>query len=260
MSFKIFKGGKLPPAHKATHLTLSDFADNAKTWPAVPASGLENKVNPNDWGMLGNDQWGCCAAAGIMHLIQAQSANSGSPLHSTTDQTLELYSAVTGFNIKAGPSGNNPTDNGTVLTELLTYIKKNGLPMFDINNKEVIVDIVGWAALDTTSLLQTRWAAFTFGGLYEGIGCPVQCEENTENWNFAPGLPLAGGHCIPRISEGGAGGKIISWAKVIPTSNEFILGYRDEGYVVMTKAWLNAQGKSPTGLDLNSMVAASKLL
>jgi hypothetical protein len=234
---------------------LGDFVDRATTWPAVPPQGWEFKVNPADWGMLGNDQYGDCACAGICHLIQGQSTNTGNPLHATTDQALALYSAATGFN------PNDPsTDNGTVLTDLLTYIKANGVEMTDATGKPVTVEVVGSASLDITSLAQLRYAAYTFGGNYLGINCPQECETDTTNWNFAPGLPIAGGHCIPQEGEGGAGGQIISWGMKIPVSNQFLTGYLEEGYVVITKAWLNAQGKTPTGLDLNGLVAAMETL
>jgi hypothetical protein len=186
-----------------------------------------------------------------LHLIQGQSSNTGNPLTATTAQALALYSAVTGFD------PNDPsTDQGTVLTDLLTYIQKNGVEMNNSTGKPVTVEVVGSASLDISSVAQMRYAAYTFGGNYLGINCPEQCEQDTSNWNFAPGLPIAGGHCIPQEGEGGAGGKIVSWGMVIPCSNGFLLSYLEEGYVVITKAWLNAQGKSPTGLDLNSLVAA----
>lgn len=248
-----FKLGKLAPKRLLKMPALGDFLGHATTWPAVPAQGWEAAVNPADWGMLGNDQYGDCACAGIMHLIQAQSASAGNPLHSTTEQTLALYSAVTGFNPK-DPS----TDQGTVLTDLLAYIQKHGLEMFDANGKTVTVEIAGSASLDISSIAQMRYASYIFGGSYLGIGCPNQCEDDLTNWNFGPGLPLAGGHCIPRVGEGAAGGKIVSWDALIPYSNEFWTGYGDEGYIVVTKAWLNAQGKSPSGLDLDGLLAAMK--
>jgi hypothetical protein len=247
--------------------SLGDFLDKATTWPPVPAQGWENAVAPATWGMLGNgpdssnpqqipDGVGDCAPAGIMHLIRGQSANSGNPVTATTMQTLALYSAVTGFDL------NNPeeTDQGTVLSDLLSWIQKNGVEMTDATGKTVTVEVVGSAALDISSPAQIRYAAYTFGGNYLGINCPQQCVDDTANWNFAAGLPPAGGHCIPQEGEGAAGGKIVSWGMVIPASAGFLLSYLEEAYCVITKAWLNAQGKSPTGLDLNGLVAAMKTL
>lgn len=250
-----FKYGKKAPKRLMSIPALGDFLDKATVWPAVPAQGWETAVASDAWGMLGNDLYGCCAEAGIMHLVQAQSANAGNPLHSTTDQTLELYSAITGFN-RNDPS----TDQGTALTDLLTFIQKNGLEMYDATGKVVTVDVVGFASLDISSIAQMRYSTYYLGGNYLGIGCPQQCEENLANWNFPAGLPLAGGHCIPRVGEGAAGGQIVSWDTLIPFSNQFWTAYGDEGYVVLTKAWLNAQGKAPSGLDLDGLVAAMKTL
>jgi hypothetical protein len=252
------KFGRKPARKLLSMPSLGDFLDKATTWPAVPAQGWEFAVDPISWGMLGNDQWGDCGEAGILHLIQGQSANTGNPLSATTDQALALYSAVTGFDPNAGPSGNNPTDQGTALTDLLTYVQKNGLEMTDATGKTVTVEVVGSAALDISSVAQRRYAAYTFGGNYLGINCPQQCEDDTSNWNFAAGLPVAGGHCIPQEGEGSQGGKIVSWGMVIPVSSGFLMGYLEEAYCVITKSWLNAQGKSPTGLDLNGLVAAMK--
>jgi hypothetical protein len=248
-----YKLGKLPPRHRVMMPALGDFLDKATVWPAVPPAGWEFAVDSSAWGMLGNDKYGCCAEAGIHHLVQAQSANTGNPLHATTELTLDLYSAITGF------SRDDPdSDQGTVLTDLLHYIKRHGLTMLDANDKEVAVEIVGSASLDIGSIAQMRYAAYTFGGSYLGINCPEKCEEDLTNWNFAVGLRSAGGHCIPRVGEGSAGGKVVSWGSVIPTSNAFLLGYLDEGYVVLTKAWVNAQGKSPSGLDLDGLLNAMK--
>lgn len=255
MSFTRFRGGKLPPQRRLGVPALGDFLDRATTWPAVPPQGWEAAINPSDWGMLGNDTVGDCACAGIMHLVQAQSANAGAPLHSTTAQTLALYSAVTGYN------PNDPsTDQGTVLADLLAYVKANGLEMLDATGKTVTVDIEGFASLDISSTAQLRYASYTFGGSYLGIACPQKCESDTANWNFGPGLPLAGGHCITRVGEGSAGGHIVSWGMVIPYSNSFWTAYGDEAWAVITKAWVNAQDKSPSGLDLNGLLSAIKEL
>lgn len=255
MPFNRFKGGKLPPQHKMDIPALGDFLDKATNWPTVPAQGWENAVPATSWGMLGNDTVGDCAEAGILHLIQGQSANTGNPLSATTAQALALYSAVTGYN----PNDPN-TDQGTVLSTLLSYIQTNGVEMTDSTGKVVTVEVVGSTSLDISSFAQMRYAAYTFGGGYLGINCPQECESDTTNWNFSPGLPIAGGHCIPQEGEGAEGGKIISWGMVIPTSLGFLLSYLDEAYCVITKSWLNAQGKSPTGLDLDGLVAAMKTL
>lgn len=246
-----FRLGKLPAQRRLGVPALGDFLDKAAVWPSVPPQGWEAVVGSGDWGMLGNDTVGDCAIAGIMHLVQAQSANVGAELHSTSDQSLALYSAVTGYN----PANPN-SDQGTVLADLLAYVQKNGLEMFDANGAVTTVDIVGYAAVDITSLAQLRYATYIFGGTYLGINCPEECENDLTNWNFGPNLPLAGGHCIARVGEGAAGGKIVSWGTVIPFSNNFWFNYGDEAWVVLTKAWVNAQAESPSGMDLDGLISA----
>lgn len=260
MPFKVYKGGKLDPVHKPEHVALSNFLDRATMWPQVPATGWEAKVPKTALSVLGNDMWGNCAAAGALGLAQVQSANAGTLLVPTTKEAIGLYSAVTGFDPNAGPPGDNPTDNGTVLTSLLNYWQQTGIIISDVNGKETLHQIVGWATLDISSVAQMRWAAFTFGGAYQGIKCPEKCEEDTNNWNFSPGLPIAGGHCIVQAGEGSLGGKSRSWGMFIPTSTGFYSAYLDESHIVVTKDWLNAQEKSPSGLDLDGMLAAMKAI
>lgn len=245
-----FKYGKKAPKRLMDMPSLGDFLSKSSIWPLVPPQGWEFAVPSSALNILGNDQYGDCAEAGALHLIQAQSYNTAKPLIPTTQDALNLYSAVTGFN------PNDPsTDQGTALTDLLTYWQKTGITVGSTVHK-----IVGYASLDITSIAQMRYATYTFGGSYLGINCPQECQEDTSNWNFGPGLPIDGGHCIIRAGEGAAGGKTGSWGMWIPTSNEFYLSYVDEGYIVVTEDWLNAQGTSPSGLDLNGLLAAMKAL
>ena len=251
-----FKLGKLAPKRKLGLPSLGDFLDKATTWPAVPAKGWEFAVPSDALSILGNDVWGDCTCAGALHLIQAQSYNTGRPIQPTTEEALTLYTAVTGFNPNAGPSGNNPTDNGAALTDILSHWKGTGITAAGQVHK-----IVGYASLDISSLAQMRYAAYTFGGLYLGINCPDACQQDTTNWNFAPGLPTDGWHCIVQLGQGSDGGHVDSWGINIPVSNSFILGYVDEAYCIITEDWISKNsGKTPTGLDLSGLLAAMKTL
>lgn len=253
MSFKL---GKKAPKRLMSTPSLGDFLPKATSWPAVPPQGWEFAVPASALNILGNDQWGDCAEAGLLHLLQAQSYNAGRPLNPTYDDAIRLYSAVTGFDPNAGPSGNNPTDQGSALVDVLTYAQKTGVTIGNQVHK-----IAGFASLDITSMAQCRYAAYLFGGRYIGINCPAKCQQDTTNWNFGPGLPIDGGHCIVQLGEGADGGQTDSWAIIIPTSNEFYLSYQDESYVIWTDDWIDQQsGKSPSGLDLNGLVAAAKQL
>jgi len=250
------KLGKHAPLRKLSIPALGDFLDKATTWPAVPPKGWEYAVPADALSVLGNDVWGCCTAAGCLHFIQAMSYNTGRPIQPTTEESLALYTATTGFDPSAGPSGSNPTDNGAACTTVLDYWQKTGVTAGGQLHK-----IVGYASLDVSSLAQWRYAAFTFGGLYLGINCPAECQQDTSNWNFQPGLPIEGGHCIVQLGQGADGGHVDSWGMNIPVSNSFILGYVDEAYAVISQDWIDQNsGKTPTGLDLTGLLAAMKTI
>lgn len=244
-----FKYGKLAPKRKLGLPSLGDFLDKATTWPAVPAQGWEFAVPNSALSILGNDQYGDCTCAGVMHLIQAQSYNTGRPIQPTTEEALALYTAVTGFN------PNDPsTDQGAACTDVLNYWKTHGVTAGGQLHK-----IIGYAAVDITSIAQMRYATYTFGGLYQGINCPEKCQQDTTNWNFGGGLPIEGGHCIIQAGEGAAGGKTGTWGMWIPTSNAFYAGYLDECYIVVSEDWVNQNsGKAPSGLDLDGLLTAMK--
>lgn len=250
-----YRYGKLPPRRRLSTPCLSDYLAPAAEWPAVPAEGWEAAVPADALSCLGNNEFGCCAEAGALHLIQAQSYNAGRPLNPTTAECLALYAEVTGFDPSAGPPGDNPTDRGTALEDLLLHWQRVGIRVAGQIHK-----IEGFAALDLASVAQQRYATYLFGGSYLGINCPQRCESDTTNWNFGPGLPIAGGHCVIRAGEGAAGGTTGSWGMWIPTSNLFYRSYLDEAYIVVTTDWLGKQGKSPTGLDLDGLLAAMRQL
>jgi hypothetical protein len=132
--------------------------------------------------------------------------------------------------------------------------------MLDKNGKEVMHQILGHASLDLGSIPQQRYATYIFGGSLLGIRCPQSALDDMTNWVYVPGSPVVGGHGINRCGQGAAGGAIDSWGRRIPYTNQFAAKYADEAFIVTTPAWLNAQGKSPSGLDLNGLLGAMKSL
>jgi hypothetical protein len=250
-----FKLGKKAPRRLLSTPALGDFLSKATTWPAVKPRGWEYAVPPAKLDILGNDTIGDCVIAAMMHYAQAETANTSNPLTPNTQLTIETYSAITGYD----PNDPN-TDQGTTWIDALTYWKKHGIPLLDSTGKEVIHQILGWASLDLSSVAQQRYACDLFGGTLMGIQCPQSAEDDTTNWTYVPNSPIVGGHGINREGQGGAGWHIGSWGLWIPGTWEFSLKLADEDYVVTTPAWVNAQGKSPSGLDLNELLAAMAAL
>jgi hypothetical protein len=249
---------KLGLNHKPIRLTtpaLSDFTTPAATWPPVKPWGWENALPASQLAMLGNDKYGDCVPVAALHYAQNETANTGNPLTPTTDQALSLYTALTGWD------PNDPaTDQGTDPETLLAYWKSTGIPINNAGGKEVLHKITGWATLDITSWAQLRYAAYTFGGLFLAINCPQSALDNTKDWNYVPGSPNVGGHGINMTGQGSLGCKINSWGLSIPATQEFLRQKLVSAFAVITPQWLNQQGKSPSGLDLNGLTTAMKAL
>jgi len=254
-----FKLGLRPKQIPLKCPILSNYLDRAIAWPVVKPRGWEYMVPPDKWGMMLNDQWGDCAEAMAGHFVISTSYNTGHPLAPTDQQVSDFYTAVAGFDPNAGPPGNNPTDQGTVLSQMLTVWQNDGFPVTDLaTGKIVIHKILGFAACDVTSWAQIRWVTDTFGATLKGINCPENFQANTNNWTYDPNSPIEGGHAILQDSQGGAGDKNISWGLVIPTTLEAELNLMTEAWAVVTESWLNSLGTSPSGLNLDGLLAALK--
>ena len=248
--------GKKPPARLDTTISLTDHLDLTSGWPAVKAQGWEYAPVPIPLDPLGNDEVGDCVIAMAMHYAQNETANTGNPLTPTKKLALATYSAITGYN----PNDPN-TDQGTDIEgQLMPYWKAHGMPMIDSTGKTVYHKISGFAALDLTSIAQQRYASFTFGGVLWGINCPQSALDDTSNWTYDPKSPIAGGHGVNTMGQGAAGWHVNSWGLLIPGTWEFTRKLADEAYVVVSPAWLNSQGESPSGLDLNELLAAMAAL
>lgn len=257
-----FKLGKLAPKRLLSTPAFGDFLDKATTWPAVNPRGWEYAVPPDKLDILANDELGDCVIAAMMHYVQAETWNTSNPLTPTKQLTIETYSAITGYDPSQDDGqGNNPTDQGTSWTDALAYWKKHGIPLLDSTGKEVIHRILGWASLDLGSIPQQRYACDLFGGTLMGIQCPQSAEDDTSNWVYVPGSPINGGHGINREGQGGVGWHIGSWGLWIPGTWEFSLKLADEDYAVVTPNWVDSKtGQSPSGVDLNGLLAAMKAL
>ena len=244
---------------------LGDYLVRTSEWPTVKPWGWEFVVDPSTLGMLGNDVRGCCVPAAGGHYVRNESANTDYPLFPTTPQTLALYTALTGFDPSqdvVDPDGNisNPTDQGTDPETLMSYWKSTGIPVNDANGKEVMHTILGWSSLDVTSWAQLRYAAYTFGGILYAINLPQSAMDDTTNWVWVPGSPNLGGHMVNQAGEGSAGGRLNTWGMVVPFTKEFARNTTVSAFAVVTPFWLNRQGVSPSGLDLNGLLTAMQAL
>jgi hypothetical protein len=222
--------------------------------PAVPpivdwVSLIEN------WPMFANDAWGDCVFAMIGHSIQAATRyGQGATVTLTDGQILDAYSAVTGFDINAGPPGSNPTDNGTVIQDALNYWRKEGIG----DHK-----ILAFGQLDHENPAEVMSALHLFGHIQLGINFPASAMSQFnagQPWDVVQGARVEGGHAInlgfTRNDRGEYEWKPVSWAELLDMTQEFYLEYVEEAWVVITPEWLDTVGNFPEGIDTAALGGA----
>jgi hypothetical protein len=251
-----FKLGRLPVKSHPKTLMLSKYLSTTLPDP-IEKVYREYKTPDAAKQMFGNDNWGDCTCAGAANKFIHDSCHTGTVLIPTEAEVLALYSAVTGFDPNAGPPGNNPTDNGAAMTDVLAYLQSTGMTIGG-----QVYKILGWAQIDSTNLAHRQLGCQLFGGTYVGVNLPASADSQFVegqqcNWEVVPGSQIEGGHCIFRPGYGSEGDDYVTWANwFVKASAAWSSTYVEEEYVLITEQWFNqATQETPGGLDLTTLEA-----
>jgi hypothetical protein len=221
--------------------------------PQAPAS-ISYVTGIPSIGMMGNSDWGDCACAGAYHLRQLWQWNAtGTMPPEGTAQALQLYSEVTGFNQAAGPPGNNPTDQGTCLQDLLAYWLKTGIPLADGTRHKIIA----YFEVDPLNVADLNLATAESAGLYTGWNVPAFVEQQQAPgsiWDTGTDNTIVGGHCT--VSGGYAvngNRETESWGETnYAMTPRFWAANVDEAYVILAQDFVKANGDTPFGIPLSA--------
>ena len=161
--------------------------------------------NLSKWQLLGNDQYGDCAAVGWANLRRFMSAMLGEKEnYPALDDVLKLYKTQ---------NPNFPVDdNGMDMQSLLEYLNKNGGPDG--------VKLVAFASVDTSNLDEVKSAIHIFGSVLLGVEVQSGNQQDFAEgkvWDYHPKQPIEGGHCV---LSGGFLGKSKSDIRFITWGNE----------------------------------------
>lgn len=265
---KRFQLGRQAAKFHPKTLSLAKYlTSEGKRWAASlpePAEKVfrEYKTPPGSQLMLGNDQYGDCTCAGLLNKFISDTAHTTEALVPTTDEALALYSAVTGFDINAGPPGSNPTDNGAAMTDVLAYAQNTGVT---IGGK--VYKILAWAQVNINNLVERKIACDYFNGTYVGVNLPASAQNQfiegaQSSWEVVPGDPIEGGHCIYRPGYGSMGDAYVTWANwQVKASAAWSAMYVEEEYSIITEQMFDSlSALSFTGLDLATLESDINLL
>ena len=242
--------GKHPATHDVRDLRFANYVQPAQL-PAPPAQfGHENLFADTGWGMLGNDLWGDCAWAGAAHETMLLTTEGGHPATFTADGVISDYSAGTGFDPGAGPSGQNKTDNGSNVRDVLRYRSKTGI----VDASGTRHKIGAFVKLDTGNLTEIAQAMYLFQVVGIGIRFPVSANAQFkagEPWDVVPGAKLDGGHYIPLVARR-QNLEVVTWGTLQQMTVPFFQEYCDEAWAYISEENL-VSGKDPEGFDLTQL-------
>lgn len=241
MSFKL---GRLPndPSKPrirlAAHLRAGASPPPSATYDAVPA-----------WGMLGNSEWGDCTCAGDGHIAELLSFyGQGTEAVVTDAEALAAYSAISGFDPNAGPSGDNPTDRGASVQDALGYLRTTGMSG---------VKIDAFAEVEPGDINAIQVAAAQFGCLSAGVNLPANAQQqftDGQPWDAVPDDGgIEGGHCIILCGYDQDFLYFATWGQVQKATYAWWAKYGEEIWAVVSADWVSAQGTDPEGVNLTSL-------
>lgn len=262
VDLKTVKLGRNPRQEGVRRLQFAKYF--TPTLPTPPRKVYyEYKVKV--WDCLGNNTLGDCTAAGIAHSAQNAAIHGGYSFTPTTDQTIDLYSATTGYQ-----RGNPSTDRGGNEDEVLQYVMKNGFCGHEL---------LGYAEIDPRNTAYIKQAIYLFGGIYSGINLPLSFQgqnrwEVSYNTNKFAGFfkklfghkdpdPTPGswgGHCTCISGFGSEGMTNISWGELIPMSWPAWNKYADACYVLLWKDWLDYPVLRRRGFNIDKFQEDLQLL
>jgi hypothetical protein len=229
--------GKKPASPlKKKAIRFSDIFNLAKL-PTPPQEFGHSELIKN-WGMLGNDEFGCCVWASKAHCHMLWSRMGQHVLDQfTTFNVLSDYAAQTGF------SASDPeSDQGTDMKEAAEYHRKIGV----LDRAKVRRRVSSYINNALGNIEQIAVCAYIFGAVEIGV---ILSKENMDQFDneqvwTVTGTPV-GGHCVPIVGRDGNGDFIaISWGRTFRMSPAFIQTQMDEGITYLSDQTINRMGKS----------------
>ena len=203
------------------------------------------------WGMDGNDEVGCCTCADCSHQVMLWTANAGSIVIPTTEQTLELYSAITGYdpNAPLDENGNNPTDTGANIDDVCAYFKSTGYMGMKLDS---------YAPISRSNVDHIKWGIQLFGSVKTGIRVPANAQEQFnagQPWHLGmlPFQPIEGGHDVPLVGYDADYVYCVTWGKVQAITYPWLAKYLDEVICPLSPLWIESTGAAPSGLDMAAL-------
>lgn len=233
------KLGKKPPKHDIRTLRLARYLPPAL--PAPPDSCDWSNSQP-DWGMMDNDQLGCCTIAACGHAIQVWTLVINQRVTVPDDVILHYYEVWDGYN----PTDPN-SDQGGVELDVLNKWRQQTFNGHSLQ---------AYAAVDTNNLTNVKQAVALFGGTYIGVALPISAQSQ-DIWDAVSGPEGEpgswGGHAVFCLAYDVSGITCITWGQLKKMTWAFWEKYVDEAYALLSPDFIAQSGLAPSNFDLATL-------
>lgn len=231
----------------------------AAPMPPPPAQIDYSPALPADTGTMLNNSLGCCTCASVYHAFQVWSANANPPIDTEPDSDVELlYEKSCGYDPDAGLiNGENPTDQGGVEQEVLTYLLNDGAPVGA--DGSAVRKISAFVEVDPRNTDDVKWTIVDFGVAYIGMRIPAYIMATTPPavWDVDASADnsIIGGHAVIVVGYDANGLKFVSWGQLFTMTWAFWAANVDEAYAIADAEWIAASGIAPCGQTLAQLEA-----
>jgi hypothetical protein len=204
--------------------------------------------------MYANDEIGDCTCAAHGHRIIAQERQTSQrEVKVTTQDVIDVYSAVTGFNVVT-----RQNDNGAYMLDILNYMRHTGMGREKDGTRHTIGAFV---QAQPANKYEMKIASYMFGGVYFGAWMPMSVLNQGANWEVAfdaTGRPGSwGGHAMYSPGYDSKGIHIISWGQKFHATWEWVHRYVDEAYAMISEDYLYSKKQTtPRGFSPDKLQRA----
>lgn len=229
----------------ATHLRLDDT-------PVPPAVEWHRRIVLNG-DALGNDVHSNCVEAAALRSIQIRRVwAAGDERAPTVDDALALYRRWSAWD------GREITDIGTASDTAAAR-----WAAFGIWWDEQWEDVPTIAALDPTNATHMRAAIAWLGPVQLDINLPAAWQGLT-SWTQASGAEGApgswGAHRVCASGYDAAYLYAVSWGRLVQITWDAIARYALNAETTVSRAWLDVDGRSPAGFDIDALESRAAAL
>jgi hypothetical protein len=224
-----------PGKHKAKHddrtLNFANFVSHEHL-PLIPKAFSWSEKKKSRWGAMKNINIHDCTCAAAGHLIQTWSMHTSGEVIVPTEDIIEAYSAVSGYDPET-----NKNDDGAAMLDVLKLWRKKG-----VGGHKIKV----FASIDPKDRDLMGQTIFLCGGVYGGLELPRSILKQKKIWDLTskdltgdnkPGS--YGGHAVTVLDYNRQNLTCISWGKKQKMTWRFWNAYADEAYVTLSDEFLN---------------------